>query len=61
MPAGAPQETPEHISTALVGRHDSVRDHKGYGTDMVGDDTQGDIRLFIPAIFGMGQSADMIP
>ena len=61
VPAGAPQETPEHISTALVGRHDSVRDHKGYGTDMVGDDTQGDIRLFIPAIFGMGQSADMIP
>ena len=61
VPAGAPQETPEHISTALVARHDSVRDHKGYGTDMVGDDTQGDIRLFIPAIFGMGQSADMIP
>ena len=42
------QQTAEYISSALVGRHDTVRDHKGDGTYMVSDDTERNILLRDP-------------
>ena len=45
--ACAAQETSKHVASSLVGRHDSVGNHKCHGTDMVCDDTDGNIRLLI--------------
>ena len=60
MTAGTSEQTAEHISSSFVGRHDSVRDHKCYGTDVVCDDTDGHICLIFFLIFHTGKAAHMI-
>ena len=46
--AGGPaDQTAQYIAPALVGRHDTVGNHECSGTDMVGDQTDGYILLFV--------------
>ncbi len=54
----------EHIASAVIGRHDAVRDHEGHGTGMICADTHRDI-LIIAARLLVADSAcqltDQIP
>ena len=53
---GSPaQQTAQDISSSLVGRHDTVRNHKGTGTDVVCDQTNGNVLHRIGLIFRMCQ------
>ncbi len=56
----AAKQTAQHIALALVGGHDAVADHKGGGTDVVGDDTQRDVALFSCAVLHAGDAADVL-
>ena len=33
-----PQDPPQHVAAALIGRPDAVRDEEGHGARVVGDD-----------------------
>ena len=58
--ARSSQETAEHIAPAFVGRHDPVGDHKGDGTDVVRDHTDGNIIIvFFPVLF-VRETAHMV-
>ena len=56
---GAAQQTAQHIAATLVGGHHAVADHKGGGTDMVGDNPQRHIGLGIVAVMYARDAADM--
>ena len=50
MTAGTTQQTPQHITSSTVGRHNSVRDHKRDRTDMIRDNTERNICLIACSI-----------
>ena len=54
------QQSAEYISSSLVGWHDTIRQHKRTGTDMVCDDTDGHILLGVTLIWGIGQFPYML-
>ena len=56
----AAEQTAQDIAAALVGGQDAVADHKGGASDMVGDDTQGDVHLMALAVVSTGQLADLM-
>ena len=47
MSCGAADQTAENISPAFVRRHDAVADHKGGGTNMIGNQTHGHIHRIL--------------
>ena len=51
MTCSAADQTTEHISSSLICRHDTVRDHKCCGTDMVCDKTNRNIVIVFFSIF----------
>ena len=55
MAGSAAQQTAQHIAAALIRRQNAVADHKGGGTNVVGDHADGDIGLFILTV---GLAAD---
>ena len=55
----AAQQTAQHVAAALVGRHHAVTHHKGGGTDMVGDNAQGNVGLLTRTVFHTDDTADM--
>ena len=56
----ATDQTAKYIASSLIGGHDTVGDHEGSGTDMVGNQTDRNILLRIGLISYAGQSADFI-
>ena len=54
------QQTAQHVSTAFVRRHDTIRDHEGTRFHMVSDDTQGNILFRVSLIFRMSQCTYLI-
>ena len=44
---GPPDQAAENVSTSLICRHDSIGDHKCRGTDMVCDQTDGNVVLMM--------------
>ena len=59
--AGSPQQTAQNIPPSFVRRHDPVRDHKGYGTDVIRDHTDGHICVVRFAVLCACQSTHMLP
>ena len=58
---GSPaDQTAEHIASSFIGRHDTVRDHKGSRTDMVCDQTDRNVLFFVFLILGISQLAHFI-
>ena len=51
----------QHIASSLVIGHDSIRNHKGCGADMVSHDTDGNVPLVLLLIFLAGNCADSAP
>ena len=37
------KKSPQHITSALVGRHDAIRDHKSHGSEVVSNNADGNI------------------
>ena len=56
---GASEQTAQHIALALVGGHDAVADHKGGGTDVVGNNAQRNVGLLILAVPDARDFADV--
>ena len=40
----------QYVATALVGGQDTVAHHKHGGTDVIGDDTDGNVRRMVAAV-----------
>ena len=55
----AAQQAAQDIPTPFVLRQDSVADHKCGGTDMVGDDAQGNVRFRIRMVLHARDPRDM--
>ena len=60
MTGGTTEQTAQNIAPTLVRRQNAVSDHKGGGTDMVSDDTQGDIPLLALPVAGTRQLRDLV-
>ena len=60
MAGSAAQQTAHNVAAALVGGQDAVGCHKDGGTDMVGDDADGDVVLFILFILLAGDALHMV-
>ena len=60
MTGSAAQQAAQHVAAAFVGRQDAVANHEGSRTDVVGNNTQGDITLIALAIFGTGQLRHLV-
>ena len=60
MARRAAQQAAQHITAALVGGQDAVRHHEHRGTDVVGDDADGDIVFFVVAVVLAGDLLDMV-
>ena len=56
----AAQQAAQHIAAALVGGQDAVRHHEGAAADVVGDDADGDIGLFVLAVGLAGDVLHMV-
>ena len=56
----AAQESAEHIASAFVGRKDSVAGHKRYGTDVVRNQTDGNVLLRVGLIGHTGDLAHAV-
>ena len=54
------QQAAQNITTALVAGQNAVSDHEGRSTDMVGDDTEGNIHLVGLAVGCAGQLGDLV-
>ena len=61
MAGRAADQAAQHIAASLIRRHDSVGNHKGRGTDMVGNQTNGNILRLICLIFCMSELTDLVP
>ena len=61
MAGGAADQAAQHVAAALVGGHDAVGNHKGSRTDMVGNQTDGNVLRLVLLIFRMGELADLVP
>ena len=57
---GTAKQTAQDIAASVVGGHDAVADHEGGGTDMVGDDAEGNIGLGIVAVFYICNFTDVL-
>ena len=44
---GTAEQTAQHVATTCVGRHNAVADHESGAADMVGDNTERNVNLFI--------------
>ncbi len=55
------QKTAQHISPSLIGRHDPVRYHKCHRTDMICDNTDGNIFFCLCPIGYPGKFTYLIP
>ena len=60
MTCSTAKQTAKNVASALVRRHDTIGDHKCYGTDVIGDDTNGNILLFILMINSMCNLTNMV-
>ena len=60
MAGSAAQQTAHNVAAALVGGQDAVGCHKDGGTDVVGDDADGDVVLFILFILLAGDALHMV-
>ena len=60
MPSRAPDQTAQDIAPSLIGRQDPVRYHEGRRTDVVRDQTDRHIILFICMIGLFRQHADRV-
>src|SRR5699024_713287 len=58
--ACSPEQTAEHIAASLIGRHDTVRDHKCHGPDVVCDHTDRDVGVVLFSVFHACQTAHMV-
>ena len=50
MACGPAQQAAQYVATALVGGQDTVAHHKHGGTDVIGDDTDGNVRRMVAAV-----------
>ena len=57
---GAADQTAKDIAAALVCGHNAVGDHKGRGTDVVGDDTDRNVSFMIFAVLAVSQLTDLV-
>ena len=60
MAGSSAQQTAQDVASALVGRHDAVRDHKGTGLDVVCHNAQGNICLMFLLVFLFAERADTV-
>ena len=61
MSCGTADQTAQHIASAFVGGHNTVTNHKGGGTDMVCNQTDGNVRCIILLIFHTCNGTDSVP
>ena len=56
----AAQQPSQDIAAALVGGQDAVADHEGGGADVVGNDAQRDVGLFVLFVLDARDAADVL-
>ncbi len=61
MTGSTADDSPQHITPALVGGHDAVGNHKGCRTDVVRHNTDGNVPFVFFLIFFSGNLAHPVP
>ena len=54
---GPPDEPPQDVAPAVVGRRDAVADEEGHGPDVVGDDPDRDVAVVAGRVLAPGHGA----
>ena len=60
MTCGTTDQTTENITASLIGRHNTIRDHEGCGTDMVRDQTDRYVLLIALMILAVSHLRDFV-
>ena len=60
MACRAAEQTAEHIAAAFVGRHNTIADHKRRAADVVRNDAQRNIGLFVCTVLHICNAGDML-